>query len=353
MNGEGRRSSGLRILALCAGSYVSGMEIHALSLLTGLRDRGLDVRVVISCWNDGDFPSRLGERGLPFEPLCFGKLTRSRSREHVGWMWNTARRLPAALRGLRRTLRTFEPDAVLLFNRDTALLAAPLLARTPCVFHVAELAESTSWNRRLYRALDAYVDRWIGVSHFIGDRLPRLGVDAARVRVVYNGVPAAPARKRDPGADGGFTIGIAGQVGDWKGHGDLVEALGVLAARDVRPRCLVFGRGDAAYVEQLTRRAAALGVERQLEWRGFLRDADAIYAELDALVVPSRIEEAFGLVAAEAGMRAVPVIATRRGGLPEIVVDGVTGWLVDARRPDQIADRIAALLRGADRTRRR
>jgi glycosyltransferase involved in cell wall biosynthesis len=75
-----------------------------------------------------------------------------------------------------------------------------------------------------------------------------------------------------------------------------------------------------------------------------VKDQTAIYAPLDVCVVPSRFREPFGLVAAEAGWAGLPVVAARRGGLPEIVADGETGFLVEAEQPKQLADQLQKLI---------
>ena len=340
----------MRILAFCGGTYVSGMEIKALDLLSALADRGHQLHVIANAWNDGDFIGRLGAHGLPYETVFLGKLTKSLQPKHLWWTANTAARLPGALFRVRRHLRAFDPDVVLLFNRDAALLAAPLLRHRRCVFHVAELPEPTPWTRRLYGRLDTFVERWIGVSHFVGERLPAFGILPDKVRVVYNGIPeavAAPPKGTAP-RDGPVTLGICGQIGPWKGHDDLLDALVLLAKQGRSFRCLVFGRGEEASLRGLREKAAEAGIADRIEWRGFTKDLAAMYREVDVLVAPSRFEEPFGLVAAEAGLNGLPVVVTRRGGLPEIVVDGETGFVVEAERPDELADRLARLIASAE-----
>jgi glycosyltransferase involved in cell wall biosynthesis len=124
----------------------------------------------------------------------------------------------------------------------------------------------------------------------------------------------------------------------------VVEALRLLKDAGVQFRCLVFGRGDPRYSSHLKGRAAAAGLERFIEWRGAERNRSSIYNALDIVAMPSRCEEAFGLVAAEAGWVGLPVVVTRRGGLPEIVVDGETGFIIEAERPDQLAERLQRLI---------
>jgi glycosyltransferase involved in cell wall biosynthesis len=340
----------MRVLCLCGGSYVFGAEIVQIAVVRGLAARGHTVRCLVNGWNDGDFIARLNEHRLPNDIVFFGKLTRSLRPEHMWWMANTLVRLPGALLGLHRHLSAFAPDVVLLFNRDAALLAAPLLRQRHCVFHVAELPEPTGWTRRLYSTLDRFVDRWIAVSDFVGQRLLALGIPQEKVRVVHNGIPESVGSPRSERvvASGPITIGICGQVGPWKGHDDLLNAMALLAGDGLDFRCLVFGSGAEHYVRSLKAMAEAAGIESRIEWRGFVKDPAAMYRELDVLAVPSRAQEAFGLVAAEAALNALPVVAARSGALPEIVVDGVTGFIVEPERPIELADRLARLIESPD-----
>jgi glycosyltransferase involved in cell wall biosynthesis len=301
---------------------------------------------VASGWNDGDFLQRLNAYGIPNETVMLGKLTKRLKPIPVWWMLNTLVRLPAALWRCRRHLNRFDPDVVLLFNRDTALLLAPLLRGRNCVFHVAEVAAASMWNHCLFAIIDSRVRSWIAVSQYVGRALADLGIAGEKIAVVYNGLPwlgeviAEPLSSQDRVPN----IGVIGQVGAWKGHDDVVEALRLLKDAGAQFRCLVFGRGDPSYLKRLQRRAADAGVEGFIEWRGVEASRSSIYRSLDIVAMPSRFEEPFGLVAAEAGWVGLPVVVTRRGGLPEIVVDGETGFIIDAERPDQLAERLRRLI---------
>jgi glycosyltransferase involved in cell wall biosynthesis len=186
-------------------------------------------------------------------------------------------------------------------------------------------------------------------SEYIRDQLIERGVAPERVVAVPNGVEKVPdERLPDESAnEEAPTIGIVGQIGEWKGHDDLLDAVRRLVEQNVSVRCVVVGTGDDEYVQSLRQRVRAYGLEEVMEFRGFVHGTDAIYADLDVCVVPSRFEEPFGLVAAEAGIRGLPVVATRRGGLPEIVEDGETGFLVEAEDPSALADRVRCLLQNA------
>ena len=85
-----------------------------------------------------------------------------------------------------------------------------------------------------------------------------------------------------------------------------------------------------------------------VEWRGFVSDLSAIYADMDVCVVPSQLDDPLPTAALEAGAFGRPVICSSRGGLPEIVVDGVTGFVVEARRPDLLAQAINTFVKRPD-----
>ena len=332
----------LRILYQCGGAYVSGMEVIELAVMRGLVERGHAVHCIVSGWNDGDFIARLTEVGIPHTIVFTGKLSFSLHPRHVLWTLDALRRLPGAHRAVRRCVRAFVPDVVVACNRDSVLMLANALAPHPVVYHVHEAPTVTGKNRRVMAAIVRRCALLVGVSDFVRTRLVELGVPAGKVRVATNGVSRVELRpgQREPKP---FTVGICGQVAPWKGHKDLIEALGSLYARGVEVRCLVFGKGAPEFEATLRRRADELGIGERVEWRGFVRDPDLLYGELDVLAVPSRVEETFGMVAAEAGMRGVPVIASRVGGLPEVVADGQSGYLIEAGRPDELALRIEEL----------
>jgi glycosyltransferase involved in cell wall biosynthesis len=333
----------LRVAVLCGGSYVSGMEIVALSVVGGLRKAGHDVTCLVNGWNDGEFIRRLEVQGVPYFPVYLGKISRSLRPRYLWWTANALAHLPVALIRLRSRLIAFKPDVVLAYNRDWLVLAANALKKERVVYHVQELADVTPWTQRIYRAVDRVTAVYAVLSEDVRQRLLQFGVRAEKALLVHNGVAWANenGRRRSPRPT---RIGIVGQVGDWKGHDDLMEALRILGQDRLDFACSVFGTGDAGYLRSLRAKCASLGLADHVDFRGFVSDPEEIYGAMDICVVPSRFAEPFGLVAAEAGLRGIPVIATRQGGLPEIIKDGETGYLVEPSAPSEIADRIKRLI---------
>jgi len=101
--------------------------------------------------------------------------------------------------------------------------------------------------------------------------------------------------------------------------------------------------GDGDLRPQLEALARELGIDANVHWLGWRSDAAKLIGAFDALLMPS-LWEGFGLVLLEAMSRRVPVIANRVSAIPEVVVHGETGLLVEARDVDALAAAMARLL---------
>jgi glycosyltransferase involved in cell wall biosynthesis len=192
------------------------------------------------------------------------------------------------------------------------------------------------------RAMTRRVRGVIGVSRFILERHLGYGLFAdARAAVVYNGYrapdrpPAAPARKT---ADR-LRIGFLGSLVPAKGLDRLVDAFLSIAPNATELR--IAGAGDAGYEAALKTRTASRG---DIRWMGVVRP-EQFLPELDLLVVPSLVHEALPRVLVEAFGHGVPVIASNRGGIPELV-RGECGWLYE---PDDRAQLPALLQQAIER----
>lgn len=160
-----------------------------------------------------------------------------------------------------------------------------------------------------------------------------------KVTVVLNGVRLATPLGPMPAEVPPRVLGV-GRMVEEKGFDVAVRAL----IKVPGARLTLAGDGPARLaLEQL---AVACGVADRVEFTGWLEpDAVAgLIATCHVVVMPSRWQEPFGLVAVQAGMMARPVVASRVGGLPEIVVEGETGRLVAPNDPEALAAAVAGLL---------
>jgi glycosyltransferase involved in cell wall biosynthesis len=251
---------------------------------------------------------------------------------------------------MRRVAAT-SPRVIIHTNWHHALLLLPFLTPHRDIFWVHDGFPNKPHYARVLRLIGGRVGRIVCVSQAVADSVLALGVPESRVVVIHNGVPLADAM-HCPDGEQTLRLGIIGQVAPWKGHEDLIDALALLTSDEPRIRLRIFGVGDPAYVASLERRLADRGLGEMVEWCGFVNNQADIYRAIDVCVVPSRIEEALGMSALEAGAFGRPVICSSRGGLREIVEDGVTGLVVEAERPEQLAQAIGVLVRHPDLVRK-
>lgn len=167
----------------------------------------------------------------------------------------------------------------------------------------------------------------IAVSDAVRGVLVRCGIPAAKIEVIHTGVDLPPLAPRRPHA--GFTVGHLGAFTEEKGQDLLLEAARAL------PGVRFLLGGDGPLLADLRHAAPA-----NVEFRGFVTDTAAFFAELDLFAMPSR-SEAWGLAALEAMAHGLPVIASDIEGLKEIVEPGRSGWLVPAGDAPALARAIA------------
>ena len=129
-----------------------------------------------------------------------------------------------------------------------------------------------------------------------------------------------------------------------KGHRFLLDAFTQVLQRVPQARLLVCGSGTDAERARLAAECDARGLAGKVRLQGFRSDALRLLAAADLLVVPSQSFESFGLTCVEAMVRRVPVVATRTGGLPEVVVDEEGGYVVAHDDAAAFAARMTALL---------
>ena len=164
---------------------------------------------------------------------------------------------------------------------------------------------------------------------------------SARVRVIPNGVdvPAAPEARPSREA---LVAGLAANLEPWKGVDVLLEA-----ARRMQAPLRLEIYGDGSLRGELEQQSAGLDAR----FHGFVQEMTEAVAGLDVLVQPSRAEN-LPLAVLQAMAAGLPVIATRVGGIPEVVVDGETGILVEPDDPEAIADALDSLAANPERRRK-
>lgn len=176
--------------------------------------------------------------------------------------------------------------------------------------------------------------------------------------VVYDGVAVPPALteserralRRTLGLTGDTpAVALTGQVSEVKGIWEFVDAARHLTARGVAATFVVLGddlKGRGALREAMQRKVSELGLADRFRFLGFRPDAPRLVGAFDIVAVPSHIEP-LGNATLEAMAAGRPVVGSRVGGIPEMVVDGETGRLVPPGNAVSLADAIGELLASA------
>jgi phosphatidylinositol alpha-1,6-mannosyltransferase len=196
-----------------------------------------------------------------------------------------------------------------------------------------------------------HADLCVPPSAYAADLVRRaFGVDPARLRVCHNGAPEEFLRyAHDPVASQDGPLVFFGRFEPTKGVDVLVEALGVLGAR--APQTLIIGRGPE---EQALRASIdTLGLADRVGLLPWMTHDELGQVLTDArlVVLPSR-QENFSLAVLSAMAVGAPIISTRVGGTPEIIVHEETGLLVPPDQPERLAQAILRLLDDRDLARR-
>jgi len=336
----------IRVLTLVDGlNPHSGAERQALLVAMRLDSARFSSTLCVSRWPPppseegpaGEGLEQLNDAGVGFLPL------QRRSRLDV-WAWV----------GLERFLRR-ERVHVLHAHKFGSNVWGALIGRLAGVPVV--LAHEHSWSyegQPLRRFLDREVvargtDRFIAVSREDQRRMIEIEhIDPARTLFMPIGVlPATPAEGRDVRAELGIgvgvpVIGVVGFLRPQKAHDLLLHAV----AKIVRewPRLQVLLVGDGPEQLALERLAAELGVQDAVRFLGVRDDVPDVLRALDIAVCCSDYEGTPAAIV-EYMDAALPVVATRVGGIPDLIESGVNGLLVPARDAAALAGSIAELLR--------
>lgn len=256
-------------------------------------------------------------------------------------LWSIAR--------LAWAVRRARPD-VLHVNLDNAFtgqygLLAGYLTRTPTLAVVH--SDSPAWNklqlglsRRMARHVDAYVSISTDTARAVEGML---GLASGSVRVIHGGAEPPSAVPDAAERPSGFVVGAVGRLAEEKGLRVLLRAIAIIPAVHL----VLVGEGELR--EDLEAMCTELGISDRVTFAGWVASWTSRWS-FDVLAVPS-LQEAMGLVIPEAMMAGIPVVATRVGGIPEIVADGETGVLVDPDDDAALAGALQDLLDHPERRR--
>jgi len=344
-----------RILHVITRLELGGAQRNTLFTVTHLDRERFQVGLA---WGPGDRLDGEAEASAHVELFPLGDLVRPVS----------ARRDLLALHGLRKVIRRFRPHVVHTHSSKAGVLGrcAARLERVPAVVHSIHGWGFTPLQSRMRRAVFVLAERaaarW--TTHFIAvsranleEGVRRGLLDAERCSVIRSGIDLAAYRlPRDRGA-ARQKLGlptdalVVTQVSNFKPQKaplDFVRAA-ARVARDVE-RAFFMIVGDGPLRPEARSLGDALGLGDRLRLPGWLHDIPPVLAATDVAALSSR-HEGLPRVVVEALAAGVPVVATAVDGTPEVVKDGVNGFLVPPGAVSRLADRLAGLLTDGERRR--
>jgi glycosyltransferase involved in cell wall biosynthesis len=267
---------------------------------------------------------------------------------------------PVAVRMIERELTEFNPDIVIsstIENFGPAVWQACYRKNIPVVhilrsyyircFKGTMFSKNENCNKPCIkcsiltagrRNATQYVSGVIGISKFILDQHSDLFPTALR-STIPNAVPAkantTPRRKSQET----HTFGYMGRLEPEKG---ILEVLQTFKKMPNNYKLIVAGRGKSDYESKLITEFAS----DRIKFLGWV-DADVVYSQIDFAIIPSMWNEPFGRIVIEAFAQGIPVIASARGGLSELVTEGRTGYLFEPLDTDALKN---ACIRAANNT---
>ncbi|HTZ11641.1 MAG TPA: GT4 family glycosyltransferase PelF [Candidatus Margulisiibacteriota bacterium] len=197
-------------------------------------------------------------------------------------------------------------------------------------------SEVMGWGKRVVALSNVIARHMVDDFHVPYERIKLVPRSVDLERFKYKGPPSA-RRKKD------FNVGIIGRITPIKGHLHFIKAMAKVSRLLPYLKIWIVGSAPSsreAYKEQLQVLVRRLGLWHCTEFLGAQKDIPEIISQFDLLVLATTTHEAFGRVIVEAQACGVPVVATKVGGVVDIIEDGKTGLLVPPADPAAIAEAV-------------
>jgi glycosyltransferase involved in cell wall biosynthesis len=348
-----------RILYVNHTGLVSGAEKVLLNLLRGI-DRDRYEPIVVSP-TQGDLCAEVFALGVEWFPI---PAIDARFATRPDRLLRTLAPLVKTVTAIRTRIRELSPDIVHA-NSVRAGIASTIAAigtGKPVIWHVHD----TLPQHPASMAIRGFVrlarnTQVIAVSNATAKAFCGSARVEKKVRTVYNGVDLERFRSQNPESQrfrtklglsqDDFLVCAVGQICSRKGLHGLIDAFQLIHEQSPQLHLAIVGkvvfRHEEEYLKALQDKAQASGGSDRIHFVGEMHDVSSAMQAANLLVLNSW-DEPFGLVLVEAMASGTPVLATRVGGIPEIVTDAETGWLIERGDTDGLALKLFELSRNRD-----
>lgn len=321
----------MKVLQILPELNVGGVETGTVDFARYLVAHG-HRSIVVS--NGGELAARLEESGTKHYTLPVHK-------KSLRTMWKM-------VKALREIIQSEGVDVVHARSRVPAWIAYFACRKTNAAFITTCHG---FYDSRFFSQVMGWPKLVIVPSKAIGRRMiDGFKVSANSIRCIPRSVDSEKFNviKEDTAGKSFFTVAIVGRITPLKGHAYFLKAM----ARVVRlmPNVRIWVIGDAPRKKEVYRRdlevlAKRLGIKDHVEFLGSRKDVPQLLAQTDVLVLSTITQESFGRVILEAQAVGVPVVATRVGGVVDIIEDGKTGILVMPKDTEGMAREVMRLLK--------
>jgi glycosyltransferase involved in cell wall biosynthesis len=348
----------MNVLYVSDSTTVSGAEIVMLGYIDALRAHGHDALGFVSDQN----PRLIAAfRDRHVEHVATGSYSRRliETTANPATLMGFARAFHRASSEMVRYIKAARIDLIHSISYPACLYASIAAARTgrAHIWHEHNIKRLHSVNRIIYRQASRTCSFVVGPSDAVTNNLGTSGIDRARLRTVYNGIDLQRFSRRpadqiqrlrhDLGlAAGESAIGLFGQMLPYKGHRTLIAAAPEILRAHPQSRFYFVGAlENPPYEQELRDLIAADNLGARMHFTGWRNDVQDLVRAMDVVVVGTTTPEPAALMLMEAAAMERPVVATRTGGTPEILLDGETGLLFEPGDSSQLAARVVRLLK--------
>jgi L-malate glycosyltransferase len=319
---------------------VSGAERVLINMVRTL-DRATYEPWVI-CPAEGDLTRLLQEHGI----LCLeSPAVRARFTLHPAQLWKAVRSMAKAIVAMRKTLSSLDPGIVHANSLRAGIVVSVAAMGTGriVVWHIHDNLPRHAFSGLIrIAALLLRPDRIFAVSNSTARAFRGPLAFKGRLSTIHNGTDLNRFSLKDADnsqlrntlrvPEGAFLVCAAGQICARKGLLELIEAFAIAHQQAPQMHLVIAGsvvfEHEKSYFNLLRLASEAPEIAQHVHFTGHVQDLSALLQAADLLVLNSR-EEPFGLVLIESMSSGTPVLATRVGGIPEIVKDAENGWLVE------------------------
>jgi glycosyltransferase involved in cell wall biosynthesis len=352
------RSDRMRILYVNHTGNVSGAERVLLDILQGL-DRNRYEPIML-CPNEGRLRREVRASDVECREL---PTVGARFSLRPDQLIRSIASMCGAILTLRRQVSEIKPDLVHANTIRSGISStlATVGTTTPVLWHVHDILPKHPLSAAI-RLLARISNRThiVAVSHATARAFSGAMDFGGRARTIHNGVDLekfpvkasglSPFRRKLEIPQGSFLVCAVGQICERKGLRELIDAFQRICRSAPQMHLAIVGavvfKHEEPYFNALRELADKSHCPERIHFTGELSDVSDVLQGADLLVLNSR-QEPFGLVLVEAMSSGVPVVATRVGGIPEIVTDRVNGWLIEPGDSIGLASKLLVL--SADR----